>query len=177
MPFHQRSSYALSFVLMVFGGFALLFAAWFAVAMAIDPAHAEPEKLTTGEMVMVLALLMCFLGMIAASGALASAVVFSAVPTSRRYWLLAALAGAINALVLLTAVYVTDLIVIEAESCIGVAVGGLLSGVLVRQVGLLLGWARPWYPPGMCERCGYDLRKTPAGSPCPECGAIVPEAR
>ncbi|MEM9348212.1 MAG: hypothetical protein AAGB26_16515 [Planctomycetota bacterium] len=176
MPFQQRSSYAFSFALMLFAGFAMLFTAWFAAAMAIDPAHAEPEKLTTGEMIMVLALMMCFLGTIAASGALVSAVVCSTVPASRRYWLLAASAGAGNALVLLTAVYVTELIVIEVESCIGVAVGGMLGPVLVRQVGLLLGWARPWYPPGMCERCGYDLRETPPGSPCPECGAIVPEA-
>ncbi len=27
---------------------------------------------------------------------------------------------------------------------------------------------------GRCPRCNYDLRATPPGAPCPECGAIVP---
>lgn len=26
---------------------------------------------------------------------------------------------------------------------------------------------------GQCMRCAYDLRSTPAGSPCPECGSII----
>src|SRR5262245_10478039 len=27
---------------------------------------------------------------------------------------------------------------------------------------------------GLCARCGYDLRATPANTPCPECGTAKP---
>ena len=39
------------------------------------------------------------------------------------------------------------------------------------------GPARSRFGPGCCEGCGYDLTGLPAGSRCPECGAMADRGR
>jgi hypothetical protein len=48
-------------------------------------------------------------------------------------------------------------------ACFGVLWWGAIIGPAA-----LRRWARGRR--GLCRKCGYDLRGTPAGSPCPECG-------
>lgn len=35
----------------------------------------------------------------------------------------------------------------------------------------------PRFKRGLCPHCGYDLRASPPGTPCSECGSIAPAAR
>lgn len=47
--------------------------------------------------------------------------------------------------------------------------------LLVGPISLWAAWRTVRYPPGSCQRCGYDLRGQPAGATrCPECGDAEP---
>ena len=50
----------------------------------------------------------------------------------------------------------------------------LPSGILpaLWLIAALRRWRRP-FPPGHCQKCGYDLRAHNAGQLCPECGMVI----
>jgi hypothetical protein len=56
---------------------------------------------------------------------------------------------------------------------------GFVGSFAAYFVGLVL--ARRWSPsfvePGHCTKCGYDLRGTPPGNPCSECGTVIKAIR
>lgn len=109
----------------------------------------------------------------AAFGTLLGAMLCPVVVARRLYWLgFVAAGGAIAGatILLLALTYLVDL---DPQSFLLSCAAGFVLAVGMRVIGLTLGWARPWFAPGMCQACGYDLRETPAGNSCPECGEVA----
>ena len=84
--------------------------------------------------------------------------------------------GVANASAMLVFTFVSGFDYFSQYGITGIVVAGFLTAPLIRVVGLTFNQARRWFAPGMCQACGYDLRKTPPGGNCPECGEAIPLA-
>lgn len=123
--------------------------------------------------VMITALILLALGVSLVLGAAIGSVLCPVVPVKRDYSLSCVLLGMAIAVVTgLLSVFIL-IISLELDLLLATGVAACLSGPVLRVIGLSTGWARPWYAPGMCQSCGYDLRETPPGGSCPECGEVA----
>ena len=173
MPIHERVEFSFRAALASFVGYAVGFAISIFIAEAIYPSSGGEGKFSMSALVVIFSLLICVLGAIHAMGSMIVMALLAVVVVDRRLWFLAGLLGLVCAVIIFALTFYLDVVLLEFASFIAIFLMGGVSALLLRPIGLLMGWARPWYPAGHCQACGYDLLYTPKDSTCPECGTPV----
>lgn len=173
MPFNERVTYGRLIALYLFLGYVapcLVALFWL---ITIDLLMPDRDDDILIPLFIVAAFVICLVGGVFGFGAFLGAMLCPVVATKRVFWIGFVIAGCVIAgSTVLLSIY-TNMVYIETRFFMFTSLAGFMSAIVMRVIGLALGWARPWFAPGMCQACGYDLRRTPAGSTCPECGALV----
>jgi len=132
-----------------------------------------PQKFSPMTALAIISLIILIMGMVCALGGIIGAMLWPTVPASRAYRILPLALGLIIAAQTYAAVFFTEVVFLDPIVFGVTFLGGFISAFVARWIGLGFDWARPWYPAGRCQACGYDLLYTPKDSTCPECGVPV----
>jgi hypothetical protein len=172
MPAQQRFRYAATLAWVYFAGFASGVLASVGIEIALRPeSFTDNAKFGVGTLIAIYAIFSLITGGLAAFGAFFAGYVLAVRAVTQWHWALAWLLGGLNAAGMIgtTYLYEADLLSVTGFSLL--TVSGVAIGALLKPIGPALGSALPWYRVGLCQACGYDLRTTPIGGACPECGA------
>ena len=159
---------------MFFMGFAFGLVIWIVWDAVVNRHTGDVEMFSGSVLAAIYILFVSFFAFFYAAGGFLGSLMTPIDVTSRRFWLLNFLLGTVSALVVVLVMVLAGSGVLGVFEVVGMFGSGLLSALLMRPIGMFFCWSRKWYPPGCCPACGYDLRVTPAGEPCPECGEARP---
>ncbi len=176
MPISQRFEFGFATTLAVAASFLVSCASLVFGLIAYGLLTSQRTSTDSADVLLFLIFATVFVlvyGFFVCIGVWISSACFAAVVTSRRYWLGPVSTGLLCAFGLFVMTLEISLDPFEVYEFAIILILSAFGAALSRVVGLTFGWARHWQPPGHCQSCGYDLRETPVGSPCSECGAVV----
>ncbi|MGB0768066.1 MAG: hypothetical protein ACPGYV_10185 [Phycisphaeraceae bacterium] len=174
MPMPQRMRHARRFAMLHVAGYVGGVAAWIVIESVIDPVNFyDNMKFSVGTLIAIYAIFALVTGAVSGIGALVGGAVWAAVPAGRWYWVLAAGSGVLTLGGVIVAAVLFEIRLATLIGMVVLALAGFASAGVLRAVSGVFGLARPWYPPGACRSCGYDLRHTAGDRGCPECGAAI----
>ena len=174
MPTNERFRYAYRVSFAQFAGFAIGVMLWIGIEIALNPqSFTDSGKFTPETLIAIYAVFILITGLLSVFGAFFAAFFTPVVPRAKRFWWAAFLLGGVNASGMIGVTYLYEVQLFSQYGFGALVAAGLLTTLFLKPAGLTFGIARRWYAPGLCQSCGYDLRRTPVGKGCPECGEVA----